>query len=238
MGANNLFQALLAEGVLARQHLAGRVEPLQAYRTLQQVVQHTLVHREAILRFPVHTTQAVVPPVVPTPDSSSLRSRSLYQNALPPSSNPPNCSLSLSLSFFPFLRSSSSVRFSRAAAIRRRAERNVYPAAVPAPHVTAERRNSIRFYSPVLLHLLLPFFLPFAPSTYPPFALARGKVRDRPVPRNTHARLFARSIDGLINDVSAVARRTAAARPRRASRPRHRSIARLVDSVRGRFMYL
>lgn len=53
MGADDLLQALLAERVLARQHLAGRVEPLQAHRAFQQVIQHALVHREAYPRHPI-----------------------------------------------------------------------------------------------------------------------------------------------------------------------------------------
>lgn len=48
MRAHDLLQALFAKRVLARQHLAGRVKPLQAHRALQQVVQHALVHRDCV----------------------------------------------------------------------------------------------------------------------------------------------------------------------------------------------
>lgn len=171
-------------------------------------IHSSIMKRSFGFRF-FHTTQSVVPSVVSTPDSSSLRLHSLYRNALPPSFNPPNCSLSLSLSFLSFHRSSSPVRFSRAAAIRRRAERNGRFIGLQFRHRTLPPSVGIQFAftRPSALLCLLLLFSFSLPRSYPPFALARGKVRDRPVPRNTHARLFARSIDGLINDVSAVARR-------------------------------
>lgn len=76
-------------------------------------------------------------------------------------------------------------------------------------NVTTERRNSIRFYSFVLPPPVL-FFSSFLTLSLfiRPSRSFEGRCVSRPVPRNTHARrLFARSIDGLINDVSAVVRR-------------------------------
>ena len=47
--ADDFLQALLAERVLAGEHLARRVQPLQAHGTLQQVVQRALVHRPRVI---------------------------------------------------------------------------------------------------------------------------------------------------------------------------------------------
>lgn len=44
VGADDFFEALPAEGVLAGENLAGGVEPLEAHRALEEVVQHALVH--------------------------------------------------------------------------------------------------------------------------------------------------------------------------------------------------
>lgn len=62
MGTDDLLQALLAKRVLTRQYLARRVESFQAYRALQQVVQHALVHRGTVPRLSVHAcTQSFDP---------------------------------------------------------------------------------------------------------------------------------------------------------------------------------
>jgi len=146
----------------------------------------------------------------------------LYRNVLPPSSNSPNCSLhsfslSLVLSFLPLpafnstfsdihnspsrVLVSSSVMPDLRQRTSRGEKRTIYHGISSCSAVRYRRAQEFQFaftrsFSLFLLTLLTPSAL---------CARSREGAR-RPVPWNTYARLFARSIDGLIN-VSTVGRR-------------------------------
>lgn len=184
--------------------------------------------------------------------SSSLLLNSLYQNVLPPSFNPPNCFLSLFLSFSFFLCRCSppSVYLSQIPTIRRCKEKQTIVYSCNSGIVrTLPSSAGIQFAFTRSFSLFLPLSLThcIVYSTLSSLSAlhARSRLERRcapsrsalfnPVPRNTHAFLFARSIDGLINDVSTVsafACRTAVADGTASARiAATTSIAHIVDSV-------